>query len=147
MAARGIGQAGHGRLEQRRAIFGGEVGGEGRVDARDPLFEGELLGGRDRDGVLAREVVLERHGSGRRVAGGLRAHRALQVEGPRRDDVARRQLADARVERLLGEDVRSQDRREGEDEDPGRDEQARDVAPGELGGLDGTLGQHRWVIG
>ena len=58
---------------------------------------------------------------------------ADEVDRARGDDVARRQLADGRVERRLGQDVRAEDGRHGQDQDPGRDRDAGHVLAREAG--------------
>ena len=65
---------------------------------------------------------------------------ADEVDRARGHDVAGGQLADRRVERLLGQDVRAEDGGQGHDQDPGGDREARDVLAREAGG---TLGARR----
>ena len=93
-------QVRYGVLQQRCSTLVAEVGRERRVDRRDPRLEGDLLVGRDPDRVVRRERVLRRDGVLRRETCRIGLGLADEVDRARRHDVARRQLADRRVERL-----------------------------------------------
>ena len=137
--ARRARQVGDRGLEQGRPAGVRQLGREGRVDLEDPSLEGELLLGGDRDRVLGRVVVLRLDGLAGRGLGVGGLDLALEVDGARRQDVPGGQVADGDIERLLRQDVGTEDR------PPGRRSGSRRRWPGGSRHCARSLPWRRWT--